>query len=578
MRIPQRLLIACLFSGLGGCATPSQAPQQTEVSPTPPESEEVVHENLPQVELSASLLYKLLVAEFAAQGGQVQLSADAYLQSAQETRDPRLARRAAQAAIYARDGAKAISAAELWVELEPESIDARQSLAALLIRSGYQDRARPHLEKIISYSPKNNPGQGYRMVASLLAGSENPQQALQTMEQLSSPYQNDPEAIYAHAQLAYKLNEYETAKALLKELLEQQPQHTDALILQSRVSHALGQEQEALDSLQKAIELNPDNDNMRLTYARMLVDARQLEAARRQFQILNKRMPDNPDVIYALALLALEAGDINAAEPHFLELLRRGERDEEARLALGQIAQLQDRPKQAIDWYRSVPQGERYMEAQLQAARLMAEESGVDDALVYLQQLPLQSEEERIQRYMAKAELLASEERYDEAMATYDEALAEFTDNTDLLYSRALTAEKFGRIDLLERDLKRILKLDPNNTSALNALGYTLADRTDRYEEAYRYIQKAYTLDQEEPAILDSMGWVLYRMGQNEEAIDFLRRAAKELPGDPEVAAHLGEVLWVSDRKEEARKVWEEALKLSPDHKILNQTIERFNP
>lgn len=578
MRIPQRLLIACLFLGLAGCATPPQAPQQAEAPQTPAAPDEETPENLPQVELSASLLYKLLVAEFAAREGQVRLSADAYLKSAQETRDPRLARRATQAALYARDGATALTAANLWVELQPENIDARQSLAALLIRSGQNDKAIPHLEMVMAYSPPNSPGHGYQMVANLLASSDNPQQALQTMEQLRTPYRDDPQALYAHAQLAHELNENETAGSLLQQLLEQQPGQTDALILQSRVSHALGRQQEALDSLHQALELKPDNDNMRLTYARMLVDANQLKAARRQFQILNKRLPDNTDVTYALGLLAMEAGDIDAAEPHFLELLRRGERGEEASLALGQIAQLQGKPQEAIDWYRSVPQGERYMEAQLLAAQLMAEEDGVDAALEYLQQLPLDSDEERIQRSMVKAELLAAEERYDEAMTVYDEALTEFGDNTQLLYSRALTAEKFGRIDLLERDLKRILELDPDNSQALNALGYTLADRTDRYEEAYRYIEKAYTLEPGEPAILDSMGWILYRMGRHEEAIDFLRRAAKELPRDPEVAAHLGEVLWISGQKEEARQVWGEALKLSPDHKILNQTVERFNP
>ncbi|MCW8828826.1 MAG: tetratricopeptide repeat protein, partial [Gammaproteobacteria bacterium] len=266
------------------------------------------------------------------------------------------------------------------------------------------------------------------------------------------------------------------------------------------------------------------------------------------------------------------------AEPYFMDLVRLGSRDEEARIALGQIAQMRGNRREAIDWFQSMPKGERYIEAQLLAAQLMAEEYGTDSALEYLRQLSLETESEHTQRYIAEAELLADAERHEEAMAVYNEALESSSEKTTLLYARALTAEKFGRIDLLERDLKQILNIDPNNVQALNALGYTLADRTERYAEAMRYIEQAYALQPEDAAILDSMGWGLYRLGRHQEALEYLRRAAEQLPRDAEVAAHLGEVLWVTGQQQKARQIWERALEVAPEHKVLNETVKRFNP
>jgi tetratricopeptide (TPR) repeat protein len=507
----------------------------------------------------------------------MRLSSEAYLKSAQESGDPRLARRATQAAVYARDVGAALTAAQLWVELEPDSIDARQSLAALLIRSGQDDQAMPHLQKIITFSPEDKRGHGYLLVANLLSRSDDPQQAMHRMEQLIEPFKDDSEALYAHALLASQLGENHKAHELLKVLLKKQPDKTEALLLQARVLHNLGEEEEALKSLKHALQQNPGNDQMRLTYARMLVDAHHLKEARKQFRILNRHLPQNSDVIYALGLLALEAGDVDDAEPYFMDLVRLGERSEEARLALGQIALVRKRPKEAIDWYQSVPHGERYIEAQLQATKLIADSEGIDKAIEYLEQLPLNSSDERIQRYLAKAELLASKERYKEAMAVYEKALDDFNDNEELLYARAMTAEKLGQLDQLERDLKRILKNDPENAQALNALGYTLADTTDRYDEAYGYVKRAYAIRPDDPAILDSMGWCLYRLGRNDEAIAYLRQASDKMQ-DAEISAHLGEVLWVSGKKEEARKVWDAARKFAPEHKVLLETLERFKP
>jgi tetratricopeptide (TPR) repeat protein len=576
MRTPQRLLLVAALLGLAGCSAmlsqgqPQEPPAQGAEGP----AKEAAVAELPSVELTPELLYQLLLAEFAGQGGALPLSADLYLKAARETRDPRLAQRATRIAVYARNSDSALAAARLWVELSPEDVDARQSLAALLIREGRGDEALPHLKKVLSLSPDDD-HHGYLVVANLLAREQDKQHALQVMEQLIAPEHDNPDALYAYAQLANQLGANEEAEGALSELLEKQPDYTQALLLQARVLHSLGKGEAALASLRRALKQAPDNDQLRLTYARMLVDARHLGEARKQFRTLNRHLPDNGDVLYALGLLAMEAGDLDDAEIHFTELVANGDREEEARFALGQIAEARQQPQEAIEWYRSVPQGERYMSAQLQAARLIAQSEGIEAARRALQQLPLHSPEERIQRYLAEAELLSSEGRLEEAMEVYDEGLALFIDNTDLLYSRALTAEKIDRLDILERDLQRILAKDPDNAQALNALGYTLTDRTGRHEEALGYIERAYRQHPEDPAILDSMGWVLYHLNRKEEALQYLQRAAGMIE-DPEIAAHLGEVLWSLGRREEARRTWNKALEAAPEHKLLQQTIERF--
>jgi tetratricopeptide (TPR) repeat protein len=571
-----RLIIAGALLALAGCSTMPQQGETQEEMPAAAEPAETSEGPLPEVELTPELLYQLLLAEFSGQAGALNLSASLYLKMAQETADPRLAQRATRIAIYARDLEVALPASRLWVELSPQNLEAQQTAAALLISSGQSDEALPHLESLLHAAPGGE-NQGYMLIANLLSRAQDKDQALALMEQLAGMQPDNADALYGTAHLAYQLDLHEKAEQILETLLARHPDNTQALLLQARVLHGLGKGEAALKSLRRALQQSPDNDQLRMTYARMLVETTRLAEARQEFRILNRRQPDDTDVIYALGLLALEAGDTDEAKEFFNKLLNDSEREAEARFALGQIAEARKQPDEAIQWYQSVPRGERYLEAQLQAAHLISQVQGLEEARRYLQELPLDSAEDQIQRYLAEAELLSAHERYDEAMEIYDEALVLFIDNRRLLYARALTAEKIDRLDILEQDLRRILSRDPDNAQSLNALGYTLADRTNRHQEALGYIERAYQLRPDDPAILDSMGWVHYRLGRLEEAIKFLQQAA-EAADDGEIAAHLGEVLWVSGRKEEARKVWNEALKLAPDHKVLQQTIERFDP
>ena len=576
MREIHRLLLAATLSLplllIGGCsATPEQAGKASAPGIKPvPEPEP------PAVELTPELLYQLLVAEFSGQRGALRLSADTYLEAAHRTGDYRLARRATRLAIYARENATALKAARLWVKLEPQNWEAHKSAAALLIAAGEMESARPHLERLLQ-SERQDSNHGFLLVATLLGSDPDRARALRIMGELTAAAPDSPHALYAHAQLANQMEDHERARELLQRLLAVEPKHEQGLLLQARVLHALGDTEGSLHSMDQALAISPDNQQLRLSYARMLVDVRQLAEARKQFKLLLKATPNDGDVLYALGLLAMEAGDLDDAVTQFNRLMELRQREEESRFALAQIAEERGQDQRAIEWFSSIAQGERYIEAHLQAARLIHKHQGLDPARAYLRELETQNDGERVELILAEAELLNLAGKHQQAIELHDAGLKRFKDNAELLYARGITAERLGRLDIMEQDFRRLIEQNPEDAHALNALGYTLVDRTARIEEGFGYIERAYKLKPDDVAIIDSMGWGLYRLNRLEESLDYLQRAAAMLR-DGEIAAHLGEVLWVSGRKADARHVWEKALEFEPDHEILQQTIKRFLP
>ncbi len=433
---------------------------------------------------------------------------------------------------------------------------------------------RSNISAPFSESFDESDPQGFALLTSLLSREQNGERALTVMRRLMRDYPGNPDALYAFAHLASKVGENEDALGALDQLLAEDPERAKALILKANVLHRIGEREGAVAAMQSALELQPENSDLRLSYARLLVDARHLDAARRQFRRLESELPDDPDIAYALGLLAMQAEDLDEAERYFRKLLEIGDRKSEAALALGKIAELREDPEQAVQWYNSVS-GENFMNARLRVAQLVADRDGVEAARDYLNGLKLGAPEQRLRRLLAEGALLGEAGRHEEAIAVYSQGLESFGDNADLLYARAMASERVDRIDLLEQDLRTILKSEPDNTQALNALGYTLADRTERYEEARTYIEQAYEQTPDDPAVIDSMGWVLYRLGEHEQALKYLRRAL-ELQNDGEIAAHLGEVLWVTGQRAQAREVWDEALQYAPKNDRLQNVVERF--
>ena len=530
----------------------------------------------PKIALTEELLYKLLIAEIAGHRGLLDISIQNYLDLARSTRDYRIVERTARIAVYARDDAAALAAARLWVELDPRNPDPHQVLAVMKLRAGDLEQAALHLQDIFTYSD-GEADERLWMIANLL-GSENDKQAvLDIMEKLVVSQNNSPGALYAFAHVAAKLEDLERSRELLEETLAQAPDNDNAALSYISILQRLGREQEALAWLEQQLAKREENDfNLRMAYARLLMEFRQFDKAVDQFELLAGREPGNPDVLYALGLLYLQSNRLDDSETLFKKLSTRENLTDVANYYLGRIAEEKRRYDEASAWYQGVHNGEHYFDAQVRLAMLLARKGEVDEARNHLGSIRQQSGQQALIIVQAEGELLVQAERYEEAIAVYSEALEDQYD-ADLIYARAMAAEKIGRLDMLETDLRTILRHEPDHAQALNALGYTLADATDRLTEAYELIKKALALRPSDFYILDSMGWVLYRLGRLDEAVEYLRKAIS-IRQDPEIAAHLGEVLWVRGEREQAKEVWEAALQLTPEDSRLLDVIERFKP
>jgi tetratricopeptide (TPR) repeat protein len=560
---------------LSACA--GVAPERPEAGPEPQaQGEAAPRETGPKAGLDADTLYKLLVAEFAGHRGQLKLSLASYLEVAQATRDPRVAERATRIAVYARDDQAALAAASLWAELSPQSHEAHRVLASLYIREGRVDAAVDELNALVGQLDAK-PAQEYALVVEILARERDKDTVMAVMERFVATRKDSPEAQLAYANLAIRVGELDQAAAILAKLQARHPDYRGAILLHVTVLQEQGKTEEALKTMARLKELEPDNVSYRMAYARLLVSAKRFDDALVEFRGLSKQRPDDADVRYALALLLLQTNRLDQAEVEFEELIKLNKKALTARYYLGQLAETQDDLPKALDWYRGVDSGQHYVDAQVRVAVIYAKQKKLADARAHLHGIQPQDSADSVRLNLVESELLADAGKRDQAMEVYDNALEEFPENTDLLYARAMLAEKMGRLDLLEADLRTILEKEPNNAQALNALGYTLADRTERYQEAYDLIERALKLKPDDYYILDSKGWILYRMGRLPEALKYLRRAA-ELSQDPEISAHLGEVLWVMGDQKGARDVWNSALKTTPDDERLLEVIRRFSP
>jgi tetratricopeptide (TPR) repeat protein len=557
--------------------------KQADVAIEEPTQELVTEEDIvriepvrPKIALSEEILYKTLVAEFAGQRAHLDIAVENYIELAHMTRDPKYVERATRIAIYARNSEAATDLAKLWVELDPLNPDAHQVLAVMKLREGDIESSVEHLEIILDYS-HGKLGQKLWMIANMLGREKDSVMVMQVMEKLLAKRTDDPEAIYAFAHVAARIGESNRAVELLQRTLDLAPDNDNAAISYISILQKQGRLNEALEWLELTLSTREGNDfNLRSAYARLLTDGKRFDDARRQFEILSVQAPNNNDVLFALGLLYLQSNRLDDAQIYFKRLVTQNVRSDDANYYLGRIDEENKNYKKAGVWYQGVQQGANFFDAQVRYGLILAKLNDIDAARKHLNQIPARGAEQAILIVQAEGELLIEEKQYDEAMAVYDSAVEGKPFNSDLLYSRAMLADKMNRIELLEQDLRRILVEDPDNVNALNALGYSLADGTDRYQEAYELIKRAMDLSSGDFYILDSMGWVLYRLGRHDEAVEFLQKAMS-IRQDPEIAAHLGEVLWVKGDREAAKMIWEAALQVAPDDNHLLDVIKRFD-
>lgn len=545
------------------------------VKQVPPPKPERVIPKRPDIDLTEDILFKVLLAEIAGQRGELDVAIENYLDLARTTRDPLVVERAARVAIYAREDEAAFEAAQLWVELDPKNPDAHQVLTIMTMRQGNIEQSLKHLE-IIMESSNGELDQKLWMIANFLGREEDKTGVMLLMERLMENHMDDADAIFAYANVSARMGDMERAKGLLKRVIELKPNNEAAALTYIALLQKAGESNVAIEWLEARIKNADVSFNIRITYARLLTEVKRFEDARGQFEILAEQEPTNVDVLYALGLLYLQTNKLEDAEKQFIKLSELKKRVFDSNYYLGRIAEEKNELEKASGLYQGVHGGENYFDARIRLSLILAKQGEIEKALGNIRSIQKAKGSNRLILTQAEGEILIGEKRYQEALTVFNTAIEEQT-HPDLLYSRAMLAEKMDRLDILEADLRAILAEDEDNATALNALGYTLADKTDRYEEAYKYIKRAYELSPGDFYILDSMGWVLYRMGRLDEAVDFLQQAF-ELRKDPEIAAHLGEVFWVMGKKEAAKEVWETALQGTPTDDTLLEVIERFKP
>ena len=533
---------------------------------------------------SNELTYHVLVAEIAARRGLIDEALRNYSIAARGSNDMRLAQRATNLALYVNDDSSTLELAQRWFDLasndnsdsSDDSLRARQALVIALLRNKAIDPAVEHLE-VLRANAAQDPQEGFATVSALLGQIRDKETIFATMESLSARHSQSQYAFYYFALAATGVEKYSLAIENLNAALALAPQWREALILRARTKIRQGDNEAALNELLAAVTEQPKERELRLGYAQLLVTADQLEKAREQFEILAEQDPKDVDSLYALGLLAADAKQYPVARKYLQQVLDLGKRQLDVYFELGKIEEQEKNYALAQDWYEKVNDGDRYLTAQVRAAAMLAKQHGLGQLSERMQTLRLQPQlrEDAVRLYIAEADILREEGFYQQAFDKLSEALQERAENTDLLYARALAAEKINKLDILEADLKKILAQDPENGHALNALGYTLADRTDRYEEALGYLDKAIKLLPEDAAVLDSMGWVKYRLGEHQESLEYLRRAY-ELNDDPEIVAHLSEVLWVIGNYDEAREIWQRSFNDNPSNEFLLRIKERF--
>jgi tetratricopeptide (TPR) repeat protein len=522
--------------------------------------------------LTADQIYAVLVAEIAARRGDMDTAFSSYLEAADLTKDPRMAELAVRVAINRGDDAATEQGLRRWLELDPTSTGAHQVGAFTRIKASDHEGALLHLMRLVELSP-DDPDAAFGHAAAIISRAPTSETRVGLMQALADQFPESAHAQQSLAMVAASASQLEIADAAARRALELRPEWNKPRLFLVKLLISADKRGEARLLLEDYLAESPDDQALRMLYGQFLVEEEEFSGARDVFERLLHNRPKEPDVLFAVGVLSLQLEDMDGARIYFTRLYETGERRDEAAFYLGQVEERADNPEAALEWYGKV-KGSSSVDAQIRTALLKAKSGDVRRAREILQQLRDQGPENAVLLYLVEAEILESVGRSDEAMAIFDSALLAFPDDENLLYARALSAVKLDRIAVAEQDLRRIIEIDPEHADALNALGYTLADRTDRYEEAKGYIEKAYALKPEEPAILDSMGWIHFRLGDYETALHYLRRALEQM-SDGEIAAHLGEVLWAMNRREEALEVWDAAAKEHPDHDYLKDVIGR---
>jgi len=519
-------------------------------------------------------MYRVMAAEALGAEGELEKAAGEYLAAALESGDPEIAERATRVAIAAQAWQFAAMAADRWALLAPDSLDARQAAIRTLLIDGNFVAAEHQMDELLNQLSAD-PGRAWSVIAAELAAASNPEKSRAMLERLIQlrGAADNADALFAHSQLAARTGDLAEADRLAALAVAEEPGRGDLQAWAGRLAVNRQDMNRAIAHYGEAHRLRSDDRAIALAYAELLKRSGQVD---RSLEVLGQ-LPDTPENRFARIAFALDAGREPLARALYDGFGPAAYTDtDEAAFQAAQAAEMLGDSVGAIGWYERVERGERALVAVLRRSVLMAEAGELEQARNLLSRTRMHRESGiRIESFLAESQILIDAGMAEAASELLTEAVQAEPGSTALRYTRALVAVQLDRLEQAEADLRTIIESEPRNAAALNALGYTLADRTDRLEEAEQLVHAAYALDPNDAAIIDSMGWVAYRRGRLDEAERFLQ-AAWQSDANPEIAAHLGEVLWQLGRVEEAREIWREGLGREPANEALLETMARF--
>lgn len=567
------LLATCLI-GLSGCANlmnDDSASSPETIVPTAGLTTEKA--DIKYADFEPNILYLLMSAEIAAQRGRYDVTLVNYVEAAKQSQDRLVIERAMRISQTLKADNAQRQLAELWLETDPNNVQAHRVAAIQSVKRNDLEKALYHMEQIMDLGGDAD----FDSLAAMATGIPPSSQLelLQLYEDMANRHPDNLEIRYSIALLFKVIGDNESALTQLQALLDNKPEFQPALVLKGDLLYQTGQKQEALDHLLYNTRRYPENRQMGTLYGRMLIGEGQLQAAQDEFKRLIERFPNVPGLRLSHALVALENGETELARKELTGLIEQGHHSSEAHYYLGRIADEEGDIESAIGYYDRVKDSNHYLAALARASALRAQSGELDQALAKLRNLRETNPESAENSWLLQINLLLDLEQNDQTMEAADEALAAYPGNVRIRYARAMLHDSNGRFEDAEQDLRAILEQEPDNAVALNALGYILTTRSARFDEAQVLIERALSLDPENPAILDSMGWVLFKQGETTKALDYLQAAYEAFP-DPEVAAHLGEVLWQNGQQEQARMIWREGLEKDPTDELILEALERL--
>ncbi|MCB1759645.1 MAG: tetratricopeptide repeat protein [Gammaproteobacteria bacterium] len=524
--------------------------------------------------LDSELVFSTLAGEIALQRGDLETAYQQLVQTARLSGDAVAAEKATKVALLLKREDRALESVKRWTELAPNNPAARLRAIALLFDAEQFGSAYEQMEAINAINSASGQD-AYLPVMAVLSKRDNRAQAMRLMRRYHAAHSADPEAGYALSMLSLLWKDYARAEADATRLNANWPDWSKGLVLLSRLRKLQGDEEGAVRVLQQGLSDSPESVELNTALARLLVELNRYQEAVTVFKKVNRLEPENGDALYSLGVLSLQLEQRGEAKAYFSKLWEKGSHRSDVAYYLGRIAEQDGEGESAIDWFRRVERGDYQFQAKARVAQLLAESGRVAEARDWIQNMRIQMPAKAVQFYLLEARILADLAQHEEVFALYREALEGHPENDDLLYARGLYAAERGRLEMMERDLRSVIARNPKNADALNALGYTLADRSLRYQEASQLIARALELKPDSAAIIDSMGWLQFRMGNLQQAYEYLQRAFDLMP-DGEIAAHLGEVLWRMGKVEQAEAIWRQILQQEPQNRHVLETRKRL--